>query len=329
MLTWGRGPRECSVTHLEGAVLGQKPGCPLCCVPQYHPRPGTPGLSARCVHKPQRLFRTGERLYPLIYNVHTQLAGKITGMLLEIDNSELLLLLESPESLNAKVGWSLRGAGRPGGEGGLRIEASPRRAGRLLLRQVKRIFLLKSANTCRMWRWQRALVKGRLLQPLRPPCSSPGKTVRQGPRVRVPPAVWQCRRWPWVSAMGASEHSQRGRRGWAWAFSRPVGQGGEAGLSPRTLLGQLHQPLPRVSHRSKRLWRCCRTTRPRSRPECTCAGTRWVVVRGRVPKQPSPEAVQSGEGTFTENAVVSLAYLGGTKGFRGSCDDQRQGGQTV
>lgn len=80
-------------------------------------------------------------------------------------------------------------------------------------------------------------MKGWLLQPLRPPCSSPGKTVRQGavfgpsPRVRVPPAVWQCRRWPWVSAMGASEHSQRGRRGWARAFSRPVGQGGEAGLS--------------------------------------------------------------------------------------------------
>lgn len=55
------------------------------------------------------MFRTGERLYPLIYNTHTQLAGKITGMLLEIDNSELLLMLESPESLNAKVGWGLGG----------------------------------------------------------------------------------------------------------------------------------------------------------------------------------------------------------------------------
>uniref|UniRef100_A0A4X2JYW6 PABC domain-containing protein n=1 Tax=Vombatus ursinus TaxID=29139 RepID=A0A4X2JYW6_VOMUR len=45
----------------------------------------------------------GDRLYPLIYGIHAQLAGKITGMLLEIDNSELLLMLESPESLHSKI----------------------------------------------------------------------------------------------------------------------------------------------------------------------------------------------------------------------------------
>ncbi|XP_020485158.1 polyadenylate-binding protein 1-like isoform X2 [Labrus bergylta] len=45
----------------------------------------------------------GERLYPLIHSLHPNLAGKITGMLLEIDNSELLHMLESPESLHAKV----------------------------------------------------------------------------------------------------------------------------------------------------------------------------------------------------------------------------------
>ncbi|XP_037539873.1 embryonic polyadenylate-binding protein [Nematolebias whitei] len=45
----------------------------------------------------------GERLYPLIHALHPTLAGKITGMLLEIDNSELLHMLESPESLNSKV----------------------------------------------------------------------------------------------------------------------------------------------------------------------------------------------------------------------------------
>ncbi|KFV11570.1 Embryonic polyadenylate-binding protein, partial [Pterocles gutturalis] len=45
----------------------------------------------------------GERLYPLIHAMHPSLAGKITGMLLEIDNSELLLLLESPDSLHSKI----------------------------------------------------------------------------------------------------------------------------------------------------------------------------------------------------------------------------------
>ncbi|XP_038169803.1 polyadenylate-binding protein 4-like isoform X5 [Arvicola amphibius] len=45
----------------------------------------------------------GERLFPLIQTMHSNLAGKITGMLLEIDNSELLHMLESPEYLRSKV----------------------------------------------------------------------------------------------------------------------------------------------------------------------------------------------------------------------------------
>lgn len=45
----------------------------------------------------------GERLFPLVQNHQPELAGKITGMLLEMDNNELLLLLESPDSLAAKV----------------------------------------------------------------------------------------------------------------------------------------------------------------------------------------------------------------------------------
>ena len=58
----------------------------------------------------------GERLFPLIQRMHPDLAGKITGMLLEIDNSELLHMLESSESLKAKVNlptrWLPRGASR-------------------------------------------------------------------------------------------------------------------------------------------------------------------------------------------------------------------------
>jgi hypothetical protein len=48
----------------------------------------------------------GERLFPLIQNMQPDLAGKITGMLLEIDNTELLHMLESRESLKAKVCYS-------------------------------------------------------------------------------------------------------------------------------------------------------------------------------------------------------------------------------
>jgi hypothetical protein len=47
----------------------------------------------------------GERLFPLIQNMQPDLAGKITGMLLEIDNTELLHMLESRESLKAKVNY--------------------------------------------------------------------------------------------------------------------------------------------------------------------------------------------------------------------------------
>lgn len=45
----------------------------------------------------------GERLFPLIHNMYPDMAGKITGMLLEIDNSELVHMLEHSESLKGKV----------------------------------------------------------------------------------------------------------------------------------------------------------------------------------------------------------------------------------
>lgn len=56
--------------------------------------------SANAAEQKQML---GERLFPLIQQTHSELAGKITGMLLEMDNSELLHLLEDVNALKLKV----------------------------------------------------------------------------------------------------------------------------------------------------------------------------------------------------------------------------------
>lgn len=46
----------------------------------------------------------GERIFPLIERMcNSAEAGKITGMMLEMDNSELLMMLENPELLRSKV----------------------------------------------------------------------------------------------------------------------------------------------------------------------------------------------------------------------------------
>jgi polyadenylate-binding protein len=49
----------------------------------------------------------GENLYPLIMRFNQEAAGKITGMLLEMDNSELLHLIEDQEALKGKVDEAL------------------------------------------------------------------------------------------------------------------------------------------------------------------------------------------------------------------------------
>jgi polyadenylate-binding protein len=51
----------------------------------------------------QNFQMLGEQLYPLVDRLEHDHAGKVTGMLLELDQPEVLHLIESPEALEAKV----------------------------------------------------------------------------------------------------------------------------------------------------------------------------------------------------------------------------------
>jgi polyadenylate-binding protein len=80
-------------------------------VPQQQPQPAvliqgqeplTASMLAAAPPQEQKQM-LGERLFPLIQGMYPELAGKITGMLLEIDNSELVHMLEDGQSLKGKV----------------------------------------------------------------------------------------------------------------------------------------------------------------------------------------------------------------------------------
>lgn len=90
----------------QGAPMGQPgapmPGGPMGQPPQMAPQEINAATLAAAPPEQQKQL-LGERLFPLIQNVEPHLAGKITGMLLEMDNGELLNLLESPDALNAKI----------------------------------------------------------------------------------------------------------------------------------------------------------------------------------------------------------------------------------
>ncbi|EFJ38579.1 hypothetical protein SELMODRAFT_74731 [Selaginella moellendorffii] len=83
---------------------GAAAGGPVLMVPGNMPMGGNDVLSMMSAASPQQQKQLlGERLFPLVRTHQFDLAGKITGMLLEMDNSELLVLLETPEALASKV----------------------------------------------------------------------------------------------------------------------------------------------------------------------------------------------------------------------------------
>ncbi|KAF5808984.1 hypothetical protein HanRHA438_Chr04g0161741 [Helianthus annuus] len=73
-------------------------------LPREQPMPITALASALANASPeQQRTMLGENLYPLVDQVEHEHAAKVTGMLLEMDQTEVLHLLESPEALKAKV----------------------------------------------------------------------------------------------------------------------------------------------------------------------------------------------------------------------------------
>merc|ERR1712127_1007637 len=82
---------------------GQPQGAPM-------PNPNAPLSAAALAAAPPGVQKQmlGEKLFPKISKYQPELAGKITGMMLEMDNSELLILLESEQQLRNKVDEAMR-----------------------------------------------------------------------------------------------------------------------------------------------------------------------------------------------------------------------------
>jgi len=78
--------------------------------PQGPPPNAAPLSAAALAAAPANVQKQmiGEKLFPKISNYQPELAGKITGMMLEMDNSELLILLDSDVQLKAKCDEAMK-----------------------------------------------------------------------------------------------------------------------------------------------------------------------------------------------------------------------------
>ena len=82
---------------------GRVPPRPMAGAPRAGGNQGLTAASLASASPAEQKQTLGEALYPLIAAINEPLAGKITGMLLEMDIMELLHLIETPEALLAKV----------------------------------------------------------------------------------------------------------------------------------------------------------------------------------------------------------------------------------
>uniref|UniRef100_A0A7N0UUP2 Polyadenylate-binding protein n=1 Tax=Kalanchoe fedtschenkoi TaxID=63787 RepID=A0A7N0UUP2_KALFE len=91
------GPYDMNGTAMRG-VSGQ----------QAQPMPVSALITALANAAPdQQISMLGESLYPLVKELEPEAAGKVTGMLLEMDQTEVLHLIESPDALKSKVGEAM------------------------------------------------------------------------------------------------------------------------------------------------------------------------------------------------------------------------------
>ncbi|TYJ35177.1 hypothetical protein E1A91_A05G218800v1 [Gossypium mustelinum] len=103
----GRMMPEGPMSNVPGGILSvpyEMGGMPMRDAGVGQPMP-VPALATALANATPEQQRTmlGESLYPLVERLERDSAAKVTGMLLEMDQTEVLHLLESPEALKAKV----------------------------------------------------------------------------------------------------------------------------------------------------------------------------------------------------------------------------------
>ncbi|KAL5714001.1 poly(A) binding protein Pab2 [Ranunculus cassubicifolius] len=103
----GRNMSEVPMAGVGGGMLSvpyDMSGMPLRDAGISQPIPiGTLATALANATPEQQRTMLGESLYPLVDQLEHDMAAKVTGMLLEMDQTEVLHLLESPDALKAKV----------------------------------------------------------------------------------------------------------------------------------------------------------------------------------------------------------------------------------